>query len=477
LAFGRSWGCIAAQTGEYLLAEGLQLMANSVPQRITGLETEYGCLVHPPTQVQEVLPRVRDWLFEKQRYGLIDLEPRGWDEPAGNGGFLFNGGRVYLDMGHFEYCTPECTSAADIVRYDRAGDLLLLEAVQALGLQGQVSFIRNNVDYYTSATFGCHENYSFDRSMPWSKKNLHSFLAFLTLRVLFTGAGRVGCSRPNPFREEALNAEESVPFQLSQRADFIMNDCFQWVQHNRAILNLRDEPLADPQRFRRLHLIHGDTNVLPASLFLKVGTTRLVLDLLEADELPPVILEDPVASFRALSRTPKPPWRVTLGNGRTADALALLGHFHRKAKLLFAGRDAETDAVLSLWSRALDGLAGDRSTLVGVVDWVTKHYLLSEFCRREGLCWSDPWLESQDLEYHHIDPNRSLGLALAVSEPDWAPDRLDHSKREPPRTSRAHARSRLMREIQGKSGSYRVDWAEVAGPNEKRSHLPNPFQA
>jgi proteasome accessory factor A len=452
-------------------------MGSPVSQRITGLETEYGCLVRPPAQVQEVLPRVRDWLFENQRYGLIDLEPRGWDEPAGNGGFLFNGGRVYLDMGHFEYCTPECTSALDVVRYDRAGDLLLLESVKALGLEDQVSFIRNNVDYYTAATFGCHENYSFDRTMPWSKKNLQSLLSFLTLRVLFTGAGRVGCSRPNPFREEVFGGEAPVPFQLSQRADFIMNDCFQWVQHNRAILNLRDEPLADPQRFRRLHLIHGDTNVLPATLFLKVGTTRLVLDLLEADELPPIALADPVASFRTLSRGSQPPWRVTLGNGRTADALTLLSHYHRKAKLIFHGRDAETDALVELWGRVLNGLATDPVSLVGTVDWVTKQHLLGEFCAREGLSWSDPWLESQDLEFHHIDSGRSLGLALAVCEPYWDSARLDQAKREPPRTSRAHARSRLMREIQGKTGSYRVDWAEVSGPNEKRAQLPNPFQA
>jgi len=103
-------------------------------QRITGLETEYGCLIQPPAQVQEVLPRVRDWLFEHDRYGLIDLHDRDWDEPAGNGGFLFNGGRVYIDMGHMEYCTPECATALDVVRYDRAGDLLLQEAVRALKL-------------------------------------------------------------------------------------------------------------------------------------------------------------------------------------------------------------------------------------------------------------------------------------------------------------------------------------------------------
>jgi proteasome accessory factor A len=444
-------------------------------QRITGLETEYGCLVRPPAQWHELLPRVRDWLFEDQRHGLIDLHPRGWDEPAGNGGFLFNGGRVYIDMGHLEYCTPECASALDVVRYDRAGDLLLRDAVRALRLEDQVSFIRNNVDHCTGATFGCHENYSLDRGVRMTKKNGLSLLAFLTLRILFTGAGRVGSSRPHLFRVDALGGHESVPFQLSQRADFIVTDSFEWVQHNRAILNLRDEPLADAERFRRLHLIHGDTNVLPATLFLKVGTTRLVLDLLEADELPPVSLEDPVASFRLLSRVSRPPWRVTLAGGKTADALELCGLYLQRAARSFRGRDAETDALLELWARVLQGLALNPQSLVGILDWVSKQHLLDEFCRQEGLDWGNPWLESQDLEFHQIDPLRSLGLAMADESGYWKPVKPEEAKREPPRNSRARARSRLMREIQGKAGSYYVDWAEVEVPNKKRAVLSDPF--
>ena len=445
-------------------------------QRITGLETEYGCLVQPPAEASEVLPRVRDWLFENQRYGLIDLQPRGWDEPAGNGGFLFNGGRIYLDMGHLEYCTPECTSARDVVRYDRAGDLLLLEAVQALGLKNQVSFIRNNVDHCTGATFGCHENYSLARNVPLTEDNELSLLAFLTLRVLFTGAGRVGSSRPNLYRGDVRAREETVPFQISQRADFIVTDSFQWVQHNRSILNLRDEPLADPRRYRRLHLIHGDTNVLPAALFLKIGATRLVLDLLEADALPPLVLADPVAAFRSLSRTRRPPWGVVLADGRNANALTLLGLYYQKAKQFFQKRDAETDEVLKLWSRTLKALAADPDALVGVLDWVSKEYLLEEFCSREHLDWNNPWLEAQDLEFHQIDPNRSFGLALATCEGFWNPIDLDQAKCDPPRNSRAHARSRLMRQIQGKADSYYVDWSEVTVPNTKRSLLLNPFQ-
>jgi len=445
-------------------------------QRITGLETEYGCLIQPPAQVQEVLPRVRDWLFENDRYGLIDLHDRDWDEPAGNGGFLFNGGRVYIDMGHMEYCTPECATAIDVVRYDRAGDLLLQEAVRALKLEDKVSFIRNNVDHYTGATFGCHENYSLDRKAPLHEKNVLSLLAFLTLRVLFTGSGRVGSIRPSRFRGELVQREDAVLFQISQRADYIQNDFFEWVQHNRAIINTRDEPLADPRQYRRLHLIHGDSNVLPATIFLKVGTTRLVLDLLDADELPPLALHDAVTTLRLLSRTLQPPWCVPLADGKLADAIELLAMYHSKAKELFKGRDAETDSLLDLWARVMRGLSSSLNSMVGLLDWVTKEYLLREFCRSENLEWGNPWLESQDLEFHHIDPERSLGLALAHRDGFWEPDGMPEAMSKPPSDSRAHARSRLMREIQGKESSYFLDWEAVEVPNQKRTRLLNPFQ-
>jgi len=444
-------------------------------RRITGLETEYGCLVDGQMQPKEVLPRIRDWLFENHRYGLIDQHDRDWDEPAGNGGFLFNGGRVYIDMEHLEYCTPECASAADVVRYDRAGDLLLLEAVQSLGLKGKVHFIRNNIDHYTGATFGCHENYSLERKAPLHEKNVMSLLAFLTLRVLFAGAGRVGSIRPTRFRGEATQREEPAPFQLSQRADYIQNDFFEWVQHNRAIINTRDEPLADPRQYRRLHLIHGDTNVLPAAIFLKVGATRLVLDLLDADDMPMLVLGDAVTTLRQISRTLTPPWCVSLCDGKMADALELLDLYRQKARKLFRGRDTETDALLDLWERVHSGLATDQSSLVGIVDWVSKEHLLRAFCERERITWGNPWLESQDLEYHQVDPERGLGLALANGGP-WAPLQLPQARIEPPSNSRAHARSRLMREIMGKETSYSLDWEAVEVPNQKRTRLLDPFQ-
>lgn len=445
-------------------------------RRIIGLETEYGCLAPAGVSPREVVEAVRDWIFRGHRFGLIDRHDRGWDEPAGNGGFLFNGGRLYVDMGHIEFCTPECATLADLVRYDRAGDLLLQMALRELGLDGQVGFIRNNVDHYTGATFGCHENYSMSRMAPLNERNVLSLLTFLTLRVLLSGSGRVGAARGPREMDEPLRRDPAPDFQISQRADFIENDFYQWVQHNRAIINTRDEPLADPWHFRRLHLIHGDTNVLPGSLFLKAGTTRLMLDLLERDELPDIELRDAVASVRHISRTLAPPWRVVLSDGAAADALDTLGRFRRAALDRLGGRDAETDTILEVWGRTEEALATDLDSLFGVVDWLTKYRILSAFSEREGLSWHDPWLEAQDLEYHHCDAGHSLGLAVCAAGP-WSPteDAVRDAMTGAPQNTRAGLRSRLMRELSAAKIDYRIDWESMTLPSGAPAVFADPF--
>ncbi|MGH7943671.1 MAG: proteasome accessory factor PafA2 family protein [Opitutaceae bacterium] len=438
--------------------------------RILGLETEYGCLLNGAGT--RAVQQIRDWFFECRRHGLVDRHERGWDEPPGNGGFLFNGGRIYIDMGHLEYCTPECATLRDIVRYDRAGDRLLLEAVKALGLGESVSFIRNNIDHHTRATFGCHENYSMLRSAPLSVGNVQSLMAFLTLRMLFAGSGRVGESHTRIDGDAAR-----LNFQISQRADFIETELYEWVQHNRAIINTRDEPLADPRYYRRLHLLHGDTNVLPAALYLKVGATRLMLDLLEADDLPPVALADAVDALRTLSRRVQPPWRVTLENGVEADAVEVLRRFRMRAQARFGGRDIETDAVLALWRRVELGMETDPTQLVGIVDWVTKLQLLESFRQRERLSWTDPWLEAQDLEYHQVDPARSLGLALADLGGPWAHGLDDPATLvRPPADTRAAVRSLLMRRIAEGSEPYEIDWHQIEHGSAAPLVLLDPFQ-
>jgi proteasome accessory factor A len=447
--------------------------------RIVGLETEYGCLTSDPSGPTPVVGRVRNWVFDKNRFGLADLHQRDWEEPAGNGGFLFNGGRAYVDMGHLEYCTPECLNLKDLVLYDQAGDAILRQAVRDLHLSDQVGFVRNNVDHYSGATFGCHENYLVRRTAPVNEANVLSLLAFLTLRVLYCGAGRVGATPGAELRGDPARAGADGGFQISQRADYINNDLFEWVQFNRAIINTRDEPLADARRYRRLHLLHGDTNVLPASLVLKVGTTALVLDLLDLDRLPRVVLSDAVLAFRTVSHQTEGPWRVALTDGRQADAVELLATYHEAAEREFRNRDAETDAVLRLWGEALAGLMGPQERLVGIVDWITKRWLFAQFVQKEGISWSDPWLKAQDLEFHHLDPHRSLGLAIARTPPEWetTPGELQTALREAPANTRAHARSRIMRLLKDRHIRYFVDWEVVDAEGGNSLPLLNPFDA
>ena len=162
--------------------------------RIVGLETEYGCLIsedQAQSQADAWPVKVKNYLFRKCHVGAIDLHYRDYEEPPGNGGFLLNGGRLYLDMGHLEYSSPECLSLRDLVSFDIAGDLLLNQALTEMGVEDQVSFLKNNVDHHTGATFGCHENYLMHREAQFTPEVLASLLAFLATRQIFAGAGRV----------------------------------------------------------------------------------------------------------------------------------------------------------------------------------------------------------------------------------------------------------------------------------------------
>jgi proteasome accessory factor A len=447
--------------------------------RIAGLETEYGCLGGERPGMPRVENLTRDWVFQQAKLGLVDLHQRDWDEPAGNGGFLFNGARVYVDMGHLEYCTPECRALLDVLRYDRAGDRILNNALDSLGLAGDAGFVRNNIDHYTGATFGCHENYLVRRAAPLTERNVHSLLAFLTLRLLYTGAGRVGATKVSDSRATVLKADAAEIFQMSQRADYINNDLFEWVQFNRAIINTRDEPLADGRLYRRLHLLHGDTNVLSTALLLKVGTTALVLDLLEAEAMPPVRLADPVATFHQLSRETSGPWRVPTREGSSRSATELLALYARAARREFWGRDTETDFLIETWEETLKHLETAPERLVGQIDWITKKWLLEQFMAKEGVPWSDPWLKSQDLEYHHLDPERGLGLALEAAPDRWRvpAGEIDRCILQPPADTRALARSHAMRRLADKTLPYYIDWEIVGIGGGPSLSLENPLSA
>ena len=451
--------------------------------RIVGIETEYGCLVNDeqaPGTPDSWPVRVKNHIFRKAKLGVVDLHYRDYEEPPGNGGFLLNGGRLYIDMGHLEYASPECLSLRDAVAYDVAGDSILQGALDSMRAAAHVSFLKNNIDHHTGATFGCHENYLMRREVQFNTQVLGTLLSFLATRQLFTGAGRVGQANPLSFDWETSAETAPVDFQLSQRADHIVNDIYQWVQFNRAIINARDEPHADYRKYRRLHLLIGDSNMSPFATALKVGTTSLILTLLEQQrELPQdVILRDAVLATREISREGTGRAVVRLEDGRSRSALDIQWTFFDYAAKVLGGADEETDWVLENWSFTLDALAKRPELLVGGVDWISKKWLLDLFREKEGLTWQDPWLQSIDLEYHNI--NRESGLFYALTPAKRIGEFNDsmlrpEAMRIPPADTRAAGRGQAITRFQQGGQSYLINWDSIGIETNRYLMMPDPF--
>lgn len=319
---------------------------------------------------------------------------------------LPNGARFYNDHTHPEYSTPECRTLRALLAHDRAGERIVQRAAarRNRALAGpRVTLYKNNTDFH-GHSYGCHDNYLLSRAIPFPAV-VKGLLPFLVSRQLVAGSGKVGVeSREAGFRAGA--------FQLSQRADFMETELGVDTMHNRPILNTRDEPHADRARYRRLHLIVGDANMSEYATALKVGTTRLVLDLIAREAAPDLELEHPVAAIKILSRDPNLKAVVGRTSGGSISGLELQTAYYLAAEKALAGGDAETDWVLREWGETLRDLEGDRGRLVGRLDWVTKLWLLETFMEAERLSWTDPWLASVDLEYHNVDPERGLFLGL-----------------------------------------------------------------
>jgi proteasome accessory factor A len=451
--------------------------------RVVGIETEYGCLVSEEEAHlnSELWPaKVKNYLFRKAQAGTIDLHYRDYEEPPGNGGFLLNGGRLYLDMGHIEYASPECLHLRDLVTYELAGDDLLQSSLAALGGAEHVSFIKNNIDHHTGATFGCHENYLMKREAQFTPPVLGTLLTFLATRQVFPGAGRVGQANPLAFDFEPPAQEAHVDFQLSQRADHIVNDIYQWVQFNRAIINARDEPLADYRKYRRLHLLIGDSNMSPFATALKIGTTACVLSLLEEGRLPRnLVLNDAVQSTRDISRDPTQRWIVDLENGKTIGALDVQWQFHELAQKHLRGNNAEIDWLLESWSFTLEALEQNPHALIGGVDWITKRWLLESFMATENLKWTDPALQSLDLEYHNINPEKGLffGVTPGKRIGEWNNNvRRPEAMRQPPLNTRASGRALAIAHFQKDNQPYVINWDSIAFDSRDFLVMSDPFE-
>ncbi|HEX2036358.1 MAG TPA: proteasome accessory factor PafA2 family protein [Chloroflexota bacterium] len=326
---------------------------------------------------------------------------------------LPNGARYYNDHNHPEYCTEASLTLLELVAQDKVGEELLFACEQRrnaelaveYGPQTRVRVLKNNTDYH-GRTYGTHENYLFSRAIPLDTV-IRAMIPFLVTRQIYTGAGKVGI--------ETSGRVVQPGFQLSQRADFFEERVGINTTAQRPIFNTRDEPHADKTKYRRLHVIIGDANRSEWATAMKVGTTALVLDLVEDGWVPSLELQDPVAALKVISRGHDLMATVVLTDGRVVRARDVVQHYFEAAERAFAGRDTETDWVLQQWRETLHGLAGDPSPLADRIDWLAKRRLFdtvrgSTDAGDQG--WGEPALRRLDLAYHLVDPRLSLFDAL-----------------------------------------------------------------
>ena len=378
---------------------------------------------------------------------------------------LPNGARFYNDHTHPEYSTPECRTLRDLLAQDRAGERIVLRAAQRRNrtLGGpHLRLYKNNTDFH-GHSYGCHDNYLVSRAVPFPAL-VSGLMPFLVSRQVIAGAGKVG-----------TEAQESghVPgaYQLSQRADFMEAELGVDTMHNRPILNTRDEPHADREKYRRLHLIIGDANMCEYATALKVGTTRLVLDLIERGAAPDLDLDQPVAAVKQLSRDPDLKAVVRLKNGQRLSAVELQAHYCEAARRELAGSDEESDWLLTEWGETLHLLAHDRFQLVGKLDWVTKQWLLETFLREERIGWDDPWLASLDLEYHNINPEQGLYLGLEADGKAWrmtTDETIDEAIRNGPSDTRGGLRGLCVQRFPDQIQS--MQWERIQFAGRLRAH-------
>lgn len=375
---------------------------------------------------------------------------------------VHNGARLYNDHTHPEFSTPECYSLRDLVAVDRAGERILLQCARQRTEdrdRGVVRLYKNNTDF-EGHSYGCHENFLLSRDMPFQQV-INGLLPFVVTRQIFAGAGKVGIEQDTRAR--------AATYQLAQRADFFEVIASVDTMHRRPLVNTRDEPHADPALYRRLHLIIGDANMCEYATALKVGTASLVLDLLEAGALPAFALADPIGALKAISRDESRQWPVALSGGDSSSALEIQTAIMAAAARIFQGRDAETDWVLAAWRDVLESLARDPQELIGRLDWVTKKWLLDAFAESEGLDWERPedraWLQSQDLEYHNIDPAEGLYSTLEAAgqvERIVSEEAVGRALVDPPGDTRAYFRGKMLQKFAAAVRSLNWDSIELA---------------
>jgi Pup amidohydrolase len=431
--------------------------------KVCGVETEFGIVARGsdigPVLASSVLvnayvqaaTRRIGWDFGEERPGR---DARGFQvddalapevESQLVNAVLTNGARYYVDHAHPEVSTPECRTALEAVLYDRAAEEIIRSSMSAAAdlveTGAEIVAYKNNSDGKGNS-YGCHENYLFARDVPFGRIATQITTHFVT-RQVFCGAGKVGC--------ELSGVEpSSVPFQLSQRADFFEEEVGLETTLKRPIVNTRDEPHCDPARFRRLHVIVGDANMSEVATYLKVGTTAIVLAMIEDDELgDELVLAHPVPAIRQVSHDPTLQRTVLLRDGRRMTALdlqwALLAAARRYAERhgLEAVDDTVGRDVLDRWESVLATLERDPDDAAGTVDWIAKRRLVSAYAARHGLGESDARLKAIDLQYTDMRPERCLASRVGLHALVRTDDVL-RAMTEPPDSTRAYFRGRCL---------------------------------
>ncbi len=356
---------------------------------------------------------------------------------------LTNGARLYVDHAHPEYSTPEVTNPLDVVRWDKAGEQVALDACRFASVVGEPDIVlyKNNTDN-KGASYGAHENYLMKRSTPFGEIVRH-LIPFFVSRQVVCGAGRVGLGQDG--REHG--------FQIAQRSDFFEVEVGLETTLKRPIINTRDEPHADPEKSRRLHVIIGDANLSEISTYLKVGTTALVLDMIENRYITEdLTVSHSVTSLRAVSHDPTLTHLLERDDGSTLTAVQLQWEYFHLAAAYVADRygddvDADTAEVLRRWESVLTRLERDPMECATELDWVAKLRLLESYRERDGLDWDDAKLHLIDLQYADIRPEKGLYhrlLRLGRMERLLTDDLVTTAMHDPPEDTRAYFRGRCL---------------------------------
>ncbi|MEV7992385.1 Pup--protein ligase [Streptomyces sp. NPDC086077] len=421
-------------------------------RRIFGLENEYGVTCTFRGQRRLSPDEVARYLFRR----VVS-----WGRSSNV--FLRNGARLYLDVGsHPEYATPECDNVIELVTHDKAGERilegLLVDAERRLheeGIAGDVYLFKNNTDS-AGNSYGCHENYLVARHGEFSRL-ADILIPFLVTRQLLCGAGKV------------LQTPRGAVYCVSQRAEHIWEGVSSATTRSRPIINTRDEPHADAERYRRLHVIVGDSNMSETTMLLKVGATDLVLRMIEAGTvMRDLTLENPIRAIREVSHDITGRRKVRLASGREASALEVQREYFEKAVDFCERRGIRTgivEQVLELWGRTLDAIeAEDLDRIDTEIDWVMKYKLIERYRAKHNMTMSNPRVAQIDLAYHDI--HRRRGLYYLLEKKGQAARicndlKIFEGKSVPPQTTRARLRGDFIRRAQEQRRDFTVDWVHL----------------